>query len=309
MLGLDSLEANISSEASAEFAFKVPHAFAQRMVPGDPHDPLLRQVLATSDEMLRLPGYEDDPLQETGAANTRPGIIHKYRGRALLLLTGTCAINCRYCFRRHFPYEDNRNGREQWQQALDYIREDESITEVILSGGDPLVPGDDYLHNIVSAIANIEHVNTLRMHSRLPIVLPARITPDLREAICSSHLKVVLVIHCNHAQEIDGDVHNALQALRDWGVTLLNQAVLLAGVNDSAEAQIDLSHALHGSGVLPYYLHLLDPVRGAQHFDVSEPAAQDIIREITKELPGYLVPRLVREVPGESSKRAIPIDR
>jgi EF-P beta-lysylation protein EpmB len=307
LLRLAPEELGLSEQAGNEFAFKVPRAFAQRMKPGDPNDPLLKQVLATQTELLSVPGFGMDPLQETGPANKQPGIIHKYRGRALLLLTGTCAINCRYCFRRHFPYEDNRNGRDQWLQALGYIAEDPSISEVILSGGDPLIPGDRYLQDIITAIAAIEHVTTVRIHTRLPIVLPARITEGLRGALCKTRLRVVVVTHCNHRQEIDEEVSTALKRLRSWDVTLLNQAVLLAGINDTARIQIDLSNALHSNGVLPYYLHLLDPVQGAHHFEVDEHSAISIMREVTANLPGYLVPRLVREIAGETAKRVIPI--
>jgi EF-P beta-lysylation protein EpmB len=308
LLRLEPEEVDLSEQAGRDFSFKVPRAFAARMNVGDPNDPLLKQVLASAQELLEAPGFTTDPLEETGAANPHPGIIHKYKGRALLLLTGVCAINCRYCFRRHFPYEDNRNSRDQWQQALTYIAEDSSISEVILSGGDPLIPGDRYLQEIIDTIEAISHVTTVRIHTRLPIVLPARITAGLGAVLTNTRLRIVIVNHCNHAQEIDAQVSAALSHLRSWDVTLLNQAVLLSGINDSASIQIELSQALHANGVLPYYLHLLDPIKGAHHFEVDEKSAVGIMREVIAALPGYLVPRLVREVAGETAKRIIPIN-
>ena len=307
LLGLTPEDLGLARQACDSFPLRVPRAFVSRMRPGDPTDPLLRQVLASAEEMLVTPGYSKDPLAETGEANARPGIIHKYQGRALLLVTGSCAVNCRYCFRRHFPYEENRNSREQWREALTYIAQDQSITEVILSGGDPLLATDGFLLELCEDIAGIAHVETLRIHTRVPIVLPARVTAGLRKAIASTRLRLVVVVHCNHPNEIDTEVANAMVALRGWGATLLNQAVLLAGVNDSAQTQVELSEALHRAGVLPYYLHLLDPVQGAQHFDVDETVGIEIVRDMTAQLPGYLVPKLVREIPGETAKSGIPL--
>ena len=307
LLGLTPEDLGLARQACDSFPLRVPRAFVSRMRPGDPTDPLLRQVLASAEEMLVTPGYSKDPLAETGEANARPGIIHKYQGRALLLVTGSCAVNCRYCFRRHFPYEENRNSREQWHEALTYIAQDQSITEVILSGGDPLVATDGFLLELCEDIAGIAQVETLRIHTRLPIVLPARVTAGLRRAIASTRLRLVVVVHCNHPNEIDTEVANAMVDLRGWGATLLNQAVLLAGVNDSAQTQVELSEALHRAGVLPYYLHLLDPVQGAQHFEVDETVGIEIVRDMTAQLPGYLVPKLVREIPGEAAKSGIPL--
>jgi L-lysine 2,3-aminomutase len=307
LLQLTPADLGLARQACESFPLRVPRAFVSRMRPGDPADPLLRQVLASAEELLVTPGYSEDPLAETGEANARPGIIHKYQGRALLLVTGSCAVNCRYCFRRHFPYEENRNSREQWREALTYIAQDQSITEVILSGGDPLVAADRFLLELCEEIAGIAHVETLRIHTRLPIVLPARVTAGLRKAIASTRLRLVVVVHCNHPNEIDTEVANAMVDLRGWGATLLNQAVLLAGVNDSVQTQVELSEALHHAGVLPYYLHLLDPVQGAQHFDVEETVGIQIVRDMTAQLPGYLVPKLVREVPGEAAKSGIPL--
>lgn len=302
-LHLEVSQLGFSARANQEFALKVPRAFVSRMTPGDVNDPLLRQVLANVAEDIPHPDYGDDPLGETGAANPVPGIIHKYRGRLLLTVASGCAVNCRYCFRRHFPYDENQLSRGEWQRALDYIAADSSIEEVILSGGDPLLARDDYLAGLVDALSGIAHVTTLRIHTRLPIVIPERVTPGLLGGICRSELATVMVLHSNHANEIDARVAAALERLRGGGVTLLNQAVLLAGVNDSVDALVSLSRALFRAGVLPYYLHLLDRVRGAAHFAVDEARAQSLVGEMALRCPGYLVPRLMRESPGEGSKR------
>jgi len=302
MLGLSASDVGFSEKACADFPLKVPLAFARRMQAGDPADPLLRQVLASQQELQFTSGYQRDPVGETGESNPHRGIIHKYRGRALLIVSGNCAVNCRYCFRRHFPYSDNQNSRRQWRDALQYIGDDTSIQEVILSGGDPLVVSDRQLQELVSGIAAIPHVLRLRIHSRLPIVLPDRITEHLLNVICHPDLQTVMVVHCNHSGEIDESVVSAMAALRGRDITVLNQAVLLAGINDEAPALIDLNEKLFRAGVLPYYLHLLDKVQGAAHFDVSENRARVLLREISSKLPGYLVPKLVREVAGADSK-------
>jgi len=302
MLGLSAGDVGFSAQACTDFPLKVPLAFAARMRAGDPADPLLRQVLASQQELQIIPGYQLDPVGETGESNPQRGIIHKYQGRALLIVSGNCAINCRYCFRRHFPYSDNQNSRRQWREALQYIGDDNSIQEVILSGGDPLVVSDRQLQELVSEIAAIPHVLRLRIHSRLPIVLPDRITDKLLNVICHPDLQTVMVVHCNHGREIDAAVVTAMAALRERDITVLNQAVLLAGINDEAQALIELSEQLFRAGVLPYYLHLLDRVQGAAHFDVPEDRARSLLRDIASQLPGYLVPKLVREVAGAESK-------
>jgi EF-P beta-lysylation protein EpmB len=306
MLNLSAEEVGFSEEACAEFALKVPLAFVRRMQAGDPMDPLLLQVLASRHELQLVPGYQSDPVGETGATNPHRGVIHKYLGRALLIVSGNCAVNCRYCFRRHFPYAENQNSRQQWQAALQYISADQSIREVILSGGDPLVVTDRQLHELVSSIAAIPHVRRLRIHSRLPIVIPDRITAGLLDAICHPRLQTVMVAHCNHPNEIDDSVTRAMTAMRKRDITLLNQAVLLAGVNDNAPTLIELSEKLFAAGVLPYYLHLLDKVQGAAHFDTPEHRARKLMGEISSRLPGYLVPRLAREIAGETSKIVVP---
>ncbi len=292
--------------ACRDFPLLVPRSFIDRMEPGNPDDPLLRQVLPRGAELLAEPGYGDDPVGESGAANRRRGVIQKYRGRVLLLLAGGCAVNCRYCFRRHFPYEDNRNSRAGWQAALGEIARDESIAEVILSGGDPLLVDDDQLAAIADSLAAIPHVRRLRIHTRLPIVIPSRVTSALPEAITRPGLDTVVVLHSNHPRELDAGVGDAVAALRHAGVTVLNQAVLLAGVNDDADTQVALSETLFSIGVLPYYLHLLDRVRGAGHFDVDEERARRLLADITARLPGYLVPKMVREIAGEPAKSLVP---
>ena len=306
MLALKPVEVGLSTGACEDFALKVPHCFVQRMKIGDPNDPLLRQVLATQQEMIDTPGYTRDPVGENGATIPLPGIIHKYHGRVLLIVSGGCAVNCRYCFRRHFPYNENQNSRQQWREALQYIRSDTSIDEVILSGGDPLVVTDDQLRLLIDDIASISHVQRLRIHSRLPIVIPQRITESLLQTITHANLDTMMVIHCNHVAEIDESVASALAALRGRGVTVLNQAVLLAGINDDIDTQVALSKGLFATGTLPYYLHLLDKVQGAAHFDVSEEKARELMTAMSARLPGFLVPRLVREVAGADAKVGVP---
>jgi EF-P beta-lysylation protein EpmB len=283
------------------FPMKVPHAYAARMRRGDAADPLLRQVLPIAAESHSAPGYITDPVGDL-AAEAVPGVLRKYRGRALLITTGACAIHCRYCFRRVFPYSESHAAIGRWRAALDHLRGDTSISEVILSGGDPLTLGDGKLAELVQALDGIPHLARLRIHTRLPIVLPARIDEGLSAWLRRSRLQKVVVVHANHANEIDNEVAAALRRLRTAEVVVLNQAVLLAGVNDDAGALRDLSEAVFAAGVLPYYLHLLDRVAGAAHFDVDASRALQIMEEVRATLPGYLVPRLVRELPGFESK-------
>lgn len=306
LLELDLSTLPSALAASQSFPLKVPRSFVARMEKGNWHDPLLRQTLPLGEELEYQPGFTTDPLEEA-SSNPCPGLIHKYHGRVLLIASGGCAINCRYCFRRHFPYQANNPSREQWLQALQYIADDSSISEVILSGGDPLVASDRLLSERVEQIAAIPHVIRLRIHSRLPIVIPQRITDECLDWLTGSRLSPVMVIHCNHANELDDQVGAALQKLANAGVTLLNQSVLLAGVNDNTAALEALSEALHQHRVLPYYLHLLDRVQGSAHFETSETQAKVLIQQLMGRLPGYLVPRLVREVSGQLSKIPIPI--
>ena len=304
LLQLDSAQLPQLRAAAGLFQLRVPRPYLQRIRPGDPRDPLLLQVLPGAAELDTTPGYSDDPLEEANA-NPVPGVVHKYRGRLLLITAGQCAVNCRYCFRRAFPYGDNHLNRNQWQQALDYIRGQADLREVILSGGDPLVLSDRQLGWLAGELASIPQLDKLRVHTRLPIVAPSRVTDALVDWFAGSRLKPVLVLHCNHANEIDREVRAALAKLRAAGVTLLNQSVLLRGVNDSEEALAQLSETLFDAGVLPYYLHQLDRVQGAAHFEVADDRARALIAGIRNRLPGYLVPKLVREVPAELSKSPV----
>lgn len=306
LLELDPCLLPSALAVAEDFALRVPRGFIARMKKGDAQDPLLLQVLPVEKELAVTPHFIQDPLQEK-PVNPLPGLLHKYETRVLLTVTGSCAINCRYCFRRHFAYKDNNPGTRGWGAVVDYIRAHPKITEVILSGGDPLLASDNVLADLTQQLADIAHVTLLRIHSRFPIVLPERITPALIDLLSATRLRPVMVTHCNHAQEIDDPVKNALASLQAAGVTLLNQSVLLRGVNDQAKHLIDLSYALFTCRVLPYYLHLMDKVQGAAHFDVSEWEAQQLMREIMGQLPGYLVPRLVKEQPGAPCKIPIPI--
>lgn len=282
----------------------MPEPYLARIRPGDAADPLLRQVLPLGAELRPAAGYGTDPLAEA-AAQVAPGVLHKYPGRALLITTAACAVHCRYCFRRHFPYADAHVGGSHLGAALEALRADPSIREVILSGGDPLALSDARLGALGRALAEIPHLRTLRVHTRLPVVLPQRVDEALLTWLRSSALRTVMVIHANHAREIDDGVLAALARLRAAGATLLNQAVLLRGVNDTAPAQADLSERLFEAGVLPYYLHLPDRVAGTAHFAVGERRARAIVAQVRARLPGYLVPRLVREVPGLASKKPV----
>lgn len=289
-----------------KFKLRVPRGFVSRMRRGDFNDPLLRQVLPCIEESYSVPGFHVDPLHEA-RSNHSPGLLHKYKGRVLLILTGACAVHCRYCFRRHFPYSNNMLNQENLKKIIDYVSNDRSIQEIILSGGDPLVINDDRLYRIIEKIEKIKHIKTLRIHSRLPVVLPERITQALLTSLTQTRLKVVMVIHSNHPNEIDSDVRIAMKKLQEQKIVLLNQSVLLRGVNDSASVLSKLSETLFDIGVLPYYLHLLDKVAGSAHFDVDESIARALVFEMMQQLPGYLVPKLVRENSQLSSKEPISI--
>lgn len=300
-LGLNVQDLSERQQAARDFPLKVPESFVARMNYGDPEDPLLTQVLPCAAELWDDNAYSPDPLEES-KYNPVPGIVHKYRNRVLLIVSPNCAINCRYCFRRHFPYEENRQSKQQWQQALDYICSREEINEVIYSGGDPLAANDQFLSWLTERIAAIRHIKRLRIHSRLPVVIPSRVDNRLLDWLGGTRFKPIVVLHINHAQEIDQSLQTAAQRLLDQGIQVLNQAVLLRGVNDNTPSLVSLSERLFESGVMPYYLHLLDPVAGASHFDIPEQQAQDLYRQMQAQLPGYLVPKLVRDKPGEPSK-------
>ncbi|MCC8553411.1 EF-P beta-lysylation protein EpmB [Xanthomonas hortorum] len=304
LLGLDAAVAGISAEAAAQFPLRVPRAFVARMRRGDLHDPLLRQVLPLDAEMRPVPGFGLDAVGD-GAAKTADGVIQKYRGRALLIATGSCAVHCRYCFRRHFPYAEETAARDGWREAVAAIAADPGIDEVLLSGGDPLSLATSKLAELTDALAAIGHIKRLRIHSRLPVVLPERVDAPLLAWLRSLPWPVAFVIHANHANEFDSTVDAAMRALRDTGAQLLNQAVLLRGVNDSVDALAALSERSFAAGVLPYYLHQLDRVAGVAHFEVDDAHARALHTELATRLSGYLVPRLVREIPGDTGKRPL----
>lgn len=286
------------------FALRVPMSFVERMEVGNPYDPLLRQVLPLKEEFEVHSGYSLDPLEEQD--NAIPGLLHKYKNRVLMIVKGGCAVNCRYCFRRHFPYEDNKGGKRHWQAALDYIATQPEVNEVILSGGDPLMAKDHELQWLLEGISQIPHIKRLRIHSRLPVVLPARITDRLCELLKQTRLQTVLVTHINHANEINDEFRLAMIKLKHAEIMLLNQGVLLKGVNDSVGALSQLSEALFDAGILPYYLHVLDKVQGAAHFMVDDEQARKLIAGLLENVSGYLVPRLTREIGGRTSKT--PLD-
>jgi EF-P beta-lysylation protein EpmB len=286
------------------FSTLVPSSYVQRMQAKNPLDPLLLQVLAQRAEAKVHPDFNHDPLAEADF-NPAPGVVHKYQGRALLIAAGHCAINCRYCFRRHFPYEQQQRSRAQWQQSLAVLAQDTELEEIILSGGDPLALTNNALFALIDEIEQLPQVKRLRIHSRLPIVLPARITSALCQRLANSPLQVVLVVHCNHGQEINDEVAAACQQLKQAGVTLLNQTVLLDSINADVDVQCELQQALFNAGVLPYYLHLPDHVAGTQHFFVDRETGQQLHRAMQERLPGYLVPRLVKEEPGKKHKTLI----
>jgi len=286
------------------FPMRVPRPFAAKMKKGDPLDPLFMQVFTDRNEFQATPGFSADPLEEQN--NQQPGILHKYQNRLLLLVRGGCAVNCRYCFRRHFPYSENHLNKQQWQHVLDYISANPQLDEVIYSGGDPLMAKDDFLAWLTSQIEAIPHVKRLRIHTRLPVVIPSRITPELITWFTQSRLKPVMVLHVNHANEIDKTLAAAMQKLKQAGVTLLNQAVLLKGINATPDQQIALNEGLFEIGVMPYYLHVLDKVQGAGHFALPDNHAIELMKELIKRQPGYLVPKLVREIGGQPGKT--PLD-
>ena len=305
LLDLDPALPSLDFERLRDFPLRVPRGFVARMRRGDPGDPLFRQVWPAVAEAVETPGYSRDAVGDLD--RLKPGgLIRKYQGRALVIATGACAVNCRYCFRRHFPYGEAQAVRGHWQSTLAQLAGDPSIEEVILSGGDPLSLADDKLAAFVAALDDIPHVRRLRLHTRVPVVLPERVDAALIGWLSRTSLQKVVVLHFNHANEIDDAVTAACAGLRAAGATLLNQSVLLKGVNDSTDALADLSEKLIACGVLPYYLHLLDRVQGTAHFNVEEMIAQTLMSALSARLPGYLLPRLVREIAGEPAKTLVP---
>jgi len=303
-LGLERLWTPAMEAAARRFPLRVPRYYADLMTPGDPDDPLLRQVLPDSAELTSPPGYGTDPTGDSHAL-AGPGLLHKYPQRALVITTGGCAVHCRYCFRRHFDYTAAGARPARWDPVLDALAKTPDLEEVILSGGDPLLLDDDRLGILLEGLATLPGLRRLRIHSRLPVVLPQRIGERLVHLIASTGLPAVLVLHVNHPAELTEFLSCALSSLRRAGIALLNQAVLLRGVNDSLETQLELNKKLFESGILPYYLHQLDKVRGAAHFQVPDEHAKALHAAMQQRLPGYLVPKLVREIPGASCKRPL----
>ncbi|TCB54581.1 EF-P beta-lysylation protein EpmB [Acinetobacter terrestris] len=287
--------------ASEQFKLRVPRAFVGKMNIGDPLDPLLLQVLPHHLELEDHPGFVTDPLGEE-QANQQPGVLHKYKSRFLLTLTGACAVHCRYCFRRHFPYQENLPKNEDWLNIKDYIESQPDINEVIFSGGDPLTLSNRKLKLWIDRLESLAQIKFLRIHSRVPIVIPNRVDEELVSLLKNSRLRIILVVHSNHAAELDDFTCTKLSLLVQQQITVLNQAVLLNGVNNSAQVLVDLSYRLFDAGVMPYYLHVLDKVKGAHHFDLSPEQINLIYKDVLESLPGYLVPKLVREIAGEKNK-------
>ncbi|GGA62804.1 EF-P beta-lysylation protein EpmB [Neiella marina] len=303
---LSLTESEVGSGAARRlFPLRVPQAFVDKMAIGDGNDPLFKQIWPADAEFHQVDGYLTDPLQEHDAAV--PGLIHKYHNRVLLLVRGGCAVNCRYCFRRHFPYGDNKPTEHHWQDALDYIAQRPEIKEVIFSGGDPLMANDQQLSELIGRIERIPHVTRLRIHSRLPVMIPERLTTELLARLSNSRLKPVIVLHINHANEIDQRLTDALGPYQQAGIWLLNQAVLLAGINDNVDTLTELSEALFQAGIQPYYLHAFDPVANTAHFDVADTQAKQLMQQLLTRLPGFLVPTLVREIAGQPSKTPLDI--
>ena len=301
LLGLSAHADTVLGSGPIDFALRVPRGFIARMRHGDANDPLLLQVLPLAAELATTPGFTLDAVGDLAARVTR-GLLHKYHGRALVLATGACAIHCRYCFRRHFPYAQESAAAHGWQQVVAQLRADDSISEVILSGGDPLALATSKLAELTDQLAAVAHLGRLRIHTRLPIVLPERIDDELAGWLAGLPWPTTVVVHANHPNELDTGVAAACMRLRECGAIVLNQSVLLRGINDSAATLALLSERLFDCGVLPYYLHQLDRISGAAHFEVSDANARAIIVEIHRMLPGYLVPRLVREIAGEAGK-------
>mgnify|MGYP000035306508 FL=1 len=290
-------------KARTLFPVRVPRPFISRMKQGDINDPLLKQVMPLSQEFVMTEGFSADPLEEHDTV--AEGLLHKYKHRVLMIVKAGCAVNCRYCFRRHFPYQDNSPNKQRWQDTLNYISQHPEITEVIFSGGDPLMANDEHLQWLITQIEAISHVKRLRIHTRLPVVIPQRVTPELITMLKQSRLKATMVLHINHANEIDTNFINAMNLLIDARIPLFCQSVLLKGVNDSAELLCHLSEVLFDNGIQPYYLHMFDKVQGAAHFEVPEKEAIRIAKQMMEILPGFLMPKLVREIAGEANKTPI----
>ncbi len=289
---------------SAEFPLRVPREFVDRMEKGNIDDPLLKQILPIQDEEVESPGFSNDPVGDINAM-TETGVIHKYQGRVLFITTGSCAIHCRYCFRRNFPYSDFQLSTQKLGLAIKYIKGNQDISEVILSGGDPLLLSDRKLFGLINRLDKISHLKRIRIHSRIPVVLPSRITDDFCQLLSTVKKNIIFVIHSNHANELNENVRIACQKIKKCNATLLNQSVLLKGINDTEQELVALSEKLFSFDVLPYYLHLLDKASGTHHFEVDHKTALSLMDQIKKQLPGYLVPKMVREQAGAFNKIVI----
>ena len=291
------------SDFKSDFPLLVPLPYLNRIQKRNLNDPLLLQVLPKAEEDEEVSGYTLDPLQEQKPKNLPKGIIQKYHRRALIVAATACSINCRYCFRRHFPYDQSRLDQKKWQDLLKHLSLDKTLREVIFSGGDPLILPDKYLESLILSINRIKHINTIRIHTRLPVVIPNRINSELISWARKCRKKLVFVFHINHPNEINDEVRKYITKIKLKNTILLNQSVLLRGVNDNSKVLTLLSEKLFEAGVLPYYLHLLDPVKGTAHFSVSKTEGIEMIKDLKGHLPGYLVPRLAQEVPGLDSKQ------
>ncbi len=305
-LQLSAEELPVSAEAERDFPLRVPQCFAELMEKGNANDPLLLQVLPDAREMHSYPGFGNDPVGDLNAAS-EPGVLHKYFGRVLFIAAGGCAINCRYCFRRNFPYAHHQLSRQKEYAAIDYLQAHPEISEIILSGGDPLLLNDRRLAALIAKISAIAHIQRIRIHSRIPVVLPGRITDTLLKALLDSGKRIVMVLHCNHANEISLQLETVCRSMKRHDFTLLNQSVLLNGINNDVEILSRLSDKLFSAGVLPYYLHMLDKATGTGHFEVTEVEAATLMRQLRERLPGYLVPKLVKEQAGALSKLPIAL--
>ncbi len=289
-------------DPQSPFPLKAPPHFISLMEKGNPHDPLLLQVLSRFVERDSAPGFVDDPVEEADKFRST-GLLQKYTGRALLITTGVCAIHCRYCFRRHYEYDENQaTAAPALSASFDVLKRDNTVRELILSGGDPLSLSDDKLEELFKRAAEIAHISVIRIHTRTLTTVPSRVTLKLLDIIRGSGKRVVIVAHTNHANEIDDVVIRALRAVKSAGAELLNQAVLLRGVNDNSEILERHCWRLFEAGVAPYYVHLLDRVDGASHFDVPLSVAVTLDNALREQLPGYLMPRFVKETPGSPYK-------
>ena len=305
LAGLGESAASAARRAADDFPVLVPRTYLERIRPGDPEDPLLVQVLPREAERASAAGFTTDPVGEAAAARRNPGLLCKYRSRVLIVATGACAVHCRFCFRRHFPYAASPGAADHLGPVLEQVAAKRSIREVILSGGDPLRLADEQLARLARRLARISHLRRLRLHTRMPVIIPQRVTDDLLGWLRGTRLAPIVVVHANHGAEIDAAAAAALGRLVDAGVPVLSQTVLLRGVNDRVDVLAELYERLIDLRVMPYYLHQLDRVAGAEHFEVPEDTGVKLIGQLRARLPGYAVPRYVRETPGGPSKKIL----